>query len=132
MRYMSKICYEFIDSRCEITETSFDGGDITFSFPKETSGYLCLGKKKYRLTSGEVKLPISVIEDGLHQPRLIISNAELTLPPLEKHDKLITLPEEEGSAHRLSLRIARISCRVHELDKKLAELENYVRGSTCF
>ena len=129
---MNRISYEFFDSSCEINEAVLEGGDITFSFPEGTHGYFCLGNKKYRLISNELTLPLSLIENGIYTPRLIIPEAELVLPPLEKRDRLITLPEKEGTARKLSLRLARISCRVRELDKKLTDLENYVRGTTCF
>ena len=129
---MNRISYEFFDSSCEISEAVLEGGDITFSFPEGTHGYFCLSNKKYRLTSNELTLPLSLIENGIYTPRLIIPEAELVLPPFEKRDRLITLPEKEGTARKLSLRLARISCRVRELDKKLTDLENYVRGTTCF
>lgn len=128
---MSKIRYEFFDSVCEIAEAQLDGGDLTLSFPEGTNGYLCLGNKKYRLSSPEITLPLALIENGVYTPRLLTSNAEIRLPPIEKRDRLISLPREEGDARKLSLRIARISCRVRELDQKLTELENYVRGTTC-
>lgn len=129
---MSRIRYEFFGSAFEISEVTLDGGDITFIFPEGTRGYFCLGSKKYRLSSNELTIPLSLIENGSYTPRLIIPEAELTLPPIEKRDRLVSLPEEEGAARRLSLKLARISQRVRELDKKLSELENYVRGTTCF
>ena len=129
---MSKICYGFFDSSCEITDTEFDGGDLTVILPKSIEGFLCIGKRKHRIDCGKVTLPLSQIDNGKHTPHLITAEAELILPAFQKDDKLITLPEDEGYGHKLSLRLARICCRVNEIEKKLSELEKFVRGTTCF
>ena len=129
---MSRIRYDIFGAECEIAEARAEGEGLTLEFPKGTRGYFCIGGKKYRLSSPELTIPLSLIDNGLYHPSLITSDAEIKLPPIEKRDRLITLPVDEDAVRSVSLRLARLCRRVDELNKQLDELEAYVRGATCF
>ena len=129
---MSKISYEFFDGACEISDAELGGEGLTLCFPEGTEGFVGISGRKHKLYNSEVSLPLSDIENGRHSPTLTVPGAQILLPDIEKRDRLITLPEKTDSVRRLSLRIARLSCRVCELEKQLANLESYVRGTTCF
>lgn len=129
---MSRIRYEIFGSECEIAEAVTDGGELTLEFPEGTRGYLCIAGKKYRLPTHSLTLPLPLIDNGIHRPRLITSDSEIPLPPIEKRDRLIALPVEENALRSVSLRLARLGRRVDAIDRRLDELEAYVRGATCF
>lgn len=129
---MSRISYILLDSSYEIMDMILDGGDVSFYFPDGTEGYLCIGSKKHRLASSEITIPLSSIENGINTSRLITADGEFPLPVFKKDDRLISFPEEENAGRKVSLKLARICCRLREIEKKLSELENFVRGTTCF
>ena len=129
---MSRIRYEIFGTECEIADAVTDGGDLTLEFPEGTRGYLYIAGKKYRLPSHSLTLPLPLIDNGIHRPRLITSDSEIPLPPIEKRDRLIALPVEEDAVRSVSLRLARLGRKVDAVSRRLDELEAYVRGATCF
>ena len=129
---MTKISYEIFGNTGEIAFVKRDGGDICFSFVGIDEGYFCISDKKRKISKGEVVFSSSEIQNGAHLPRIITENGHILLPLLEKQDGNISFPAKDEAHHALSLKIARQNKRLSELEKKLYELDSFVRGSTCF
>ncbi len=129
---MSKISYEIFGNVGELADFESGGDGITLKFKCTDAKHLSLAGRSYEITDGCVILRARDIPDGVHHPRLISKNAQVTLPPLEVRANRIEFPAPENITHKLSLRIARQNKRIEALEKELCELKKFIHGSTCF
>lgn len=130
---MSKIKYELFGLRAEISSCELSGDELTFVFPEGTEGFVRIGAHIYRLANTKTTIPLRDLDDGTLTPHLFVSFGEITLPKMEKAGRLLKIlsptPEQ---IRETSLRALRLERELHSLQRKLDELNDYVRGTTIF
>ncbi len=128
---MSKIKYEIFGNIGEISGYEQGSGDVKFFFSGTDATYFAISDHKYDAKSGSVSIPRENIRDGLHIPRLHTKKGQIILPLIEFEGAKISFPESEGVSRTLSLKLAKMNLHITELEARLAELDEYVHGSTC-
>lgn len=130
---MSRIKYELFGLRAEISSCELSGSELQLIFPEGTEGFVRIGAHIYKLANAKATLPLCDLDDGILTPHLFVSFGEITLPLMEKAGRLIKImPPSPEDTRETALRALRLERELSDMQKKLDELKDYVRGTTIF
>ena len=131
---MSKIKLERFGDECELI--GFDkceDGYITFLFIELTDGFISIGHVVSRVVSGVCRFDARLIPNGVHEPRLILTDRVILLPKIIKSAHSVVAADCDSEYVReISLRERRLSERVKELESEIEKLRERIYGSRIF
>ncbi len=131
---MSKIRYEIFGQDAEITEFLKEDSDILeVTFNRNFEGLLSVDGVVSRVIDGKCNFDIRLIDNGKHQPVLVIKNGIIKLPEIMKSSKRVTLAEcSDEYTRAISIRERRLCLRVEALEKELAGILTKLNTTIIF
>ena len=131
---MNVIKYELFDNAAEAV--SFKKGKsntLRIELSEELDGFVTIGNVTVRLRSGIATLDLRLIDDGDHNPILILKNGRQALPGISKHGRSLELADCGAEYLRdLSMRERELSKRVLKLEESIEKLSTAIFGTTLF
>ncbi len=116
---MNEIKFEFFKNVAEVSEESYDGSEeLSLRFAGAGDGYLSIGPRIIRVQSGQAKLSLGSLSEGIHGCYLMLDGERYELPGLEKTQRQIRTVTNAIRAQRARVKYLK------DLEKRLLALED--------
>ena len=125
---MSKITYELFGGAAEIASFESDSStSLIFDFGDDIEGLVSIDGVVSRVNGGICCFDIRLIDQGEHQPLLILKERVLRLPAIVKSSSKVCLAVcTDEYTREVSLRERRLSMRVDALEKELKTIQSKI------
>lgn len=110
-----------------------NNGTLSLCFNPKFDGALTLGSHAFAVTSGEVSVPIKLIKDGEHHPRLECNGGVFTVAGFIKSNGSIEpISNVDEALRRLIKECYLLTERNREQEERIARLEEICKGHNIF
>lgn len=128
---MNKLSFDLYEGVCEPFSLQYDGSLCAeFDFYPPKDGYLLLFDRTFRVEAGRCTADLRTLEDGAYTPYFYTDELMYSMPSVRKEGRMIKLdPPGEDFIYKTAARCRFAARRIHELERKVAELGELIEGT---
>ena len=128
---MNKLSFDLYEGVCEPFSLQYDGSLCAeFDFYPPKDGYLLLFDRTFRVEAGRCTADLCTLEDGAYTPYFYTDELMYAMPSVRKEGRMIKLdPPGEDFIYKTAARCRFAARRIHELERKVAELGELIEGT---
>ena len=129
----SKIKYQIVGGHGLWQNYKSEGLILEIILESFNGGYIQINEVQSQISGGLSTLDLSILSDGVYEPRLISENRIIRLEPIKKQDGTIApLTTQDYTVRRLLKRVYELESISNDLQNRVLEIEEKMKTDVIF